>query len=84
MGYTHEDINGTYRRSSAKIKKKDIFSLLQMVKTYRCEDHNLFISYLINYKGGEKYWHPMITYWENILNDLVIPFMINQHSSNNF
>jgi hypothetical protein len=48
MGYTHEDINGTYRRSLAQIKKKDIFSLLQMVKTYRCEDHNFFISYLIH------------------------------------
>jgi hypothetical protein len=28
MGYTHEDINGTYRRSSDQIKKKGIFSLL--------------------------------------------------------
>ena len=28
MGYTREDINGTYRRSSTQIKKKDIFSLL--------------------------------------------------------
>ena len=36
-------------------------------------------------KGGEKYWHPtMITYWENIYKDLVMPFMINEHSSNNF
>jgi hypothetical protein len=48
MGHTHEDINGTYRRSSTQIKKKDIFSLLEMVKTYRCEDHNFFISYLIH------------------------------------
>jgi hypothetical protein len=35
-------------------------------------------------KGREKYCHPMITYWENILEDLVMPFMINEHSSNNF
>jgi hypothetical protein len=36
-------------------------------------------------KGGEKYWHPaMITYWENIYKDLVMPFMINEHSRNNF
>jgi hypothetical protein len=48
MGYTHEDINGTYRRSSSQIKKKDIFSLLHMVKISRCEDHNFFISYLIH------------------------------------
>jgi hypothetical protein len=35
-------------------------------------------------KGGKKYWHPMITYWENILKDLVMPFMINEHSCNKF
>jgi hypothetical protein len=36
-------------------------------------------------KGGEKYWHPtMITYWENIYKDLVMPFMINENSRNTF
>jgi hypothetical protein len=34
-------------------------------------------------KGGEQYWHPKITYWENILKALDTPFVNIEHSRNN-
>ena len=35
MGQTHEDINGTYRRISSNLKGKVIYSLPEMMDTYR-------------------------------------------------
>ena len=35
VGHTHEDIDGTYRRMSSNLKSKDIYSLSEMMDTYR-------------------------------------------------
>jgi len=35
VGHTHEDIYITYERLLAQIKKKSIFSLLEMMNTYK-------------------------------------------------
>jgi hypothetical protein len=46
MGYTHEDIDGTFGRLSTILKEKDMFSLKEMMDTYRtCKDHNSYVSY---------------------------------------
>ena len=47
--HTHENIDGTYGKLSAKLMHKDIFSLSKIMDTYRtCEDHNFHVLYLID------------------------------------
>ena len=49
VGHTHENIDGTYGKLSAKLMHKDIFSLSEIMDTYRtCEDHNFHVLYLID------------------------------------
>ena len=49
VGHTHEDIDGMYGILSAKLMRKDIFSLPEIMDTYRtCEDHNLYVPYVID------------------------------------
>ena len=49
VGHTHEDIDGTYGRLSTKLMRKDIFSFLEIMDTYRtCENHNLYVPYVID------------------------------------
>ena len=49
VGHIHEDIDGTYGRLSRKLMWKDIFSLSDIMDTYRtCEDQNLYVPYLID------------------------------------
>ena len=49
VGHTHGDIDGTYGRLQTKIMCEDIFSLSEIMDTYKtCEDKNLFVSYLID------------------------------------
>ena len=40
MGHTHEDIDGTYGRMSSNLKSKDIYSLPEMMDTYRKIEEN--------------------------------------------
>lgn len=40
VGHTHEDIDGTYRRISSNLKSKDIYSLVEMMDTYRIVEEN--------------------------------------------
>ena len=48
MGHPHEDIDKTYRLSK-KIIQNDMFSLLEMMNSYRtCEDYNSYVPYLID------------------------------------
>ena len=35
VGHTNEDIDGTYGRMSSNLKSKDIYSLAEMMDTYR-------------------------------------------------
>ena len=35
VGHTHEDVDGTYGRMSSNLKSKDIYSLPEMMDTYR-------------------------------------------------
>jgi len=47
--YTHEDLDETYGKLSTKLMWKDIFSLQDMMEIYRThEEHNFYVSYLIN------------------------------------
>ena len=49
MGHTHEDIDGTYGRMSSNLKSKDIYSLPEMMDTYRkIEDKRVFPPRLID------------------------------------
>jgi hypothetical protein len=40
VGHTHEDIDGTYGRMSSNLKSKDIYSLPEMMDTYRIIEEN--------------------------------------------
>jgi hypothetical protein len=40
VGHIHEDIDGTYRRMSSNLKSKDIYSLPEMMVTYRIIEEN--------------------------------------------
>jgi len=49
VGHTHEDIDGTYGRMYSNLKSKDIYSLPEMMDTYRkIEDKRVFPSSLID------------------------------------
>ena len=49
VGHTHEDIDGTYGRLSAKLMRKDIFSLSNIMDMYRtCEDQNIYVVYIFD------------------------------------
>ena len=49
VGHTHEDIDGTYGRMSSNLKSKDIYSLPEMMDTYRkIEDKRVFPPRLID------------------------------------
>ena len=49
VGHTHEDIDGTYGRMSSNLKSKDIYSLPEMMDTYRkIEDKRVFPPTLID------------------------------------
>ena len=49
VGNTHEDIDGTYRRMSSNLKSKDIYSLPEMMDTYRTiEEKRVFPPKLID------------------------------------
>ncbi len=40
VGHTHEDIDGTYGIMSSNLKSKDIYSLPEMMDTYRIIEEN--------------------------------------------
>ena len=49
VGHTHEDIDGAYRRMSSNLKSKDIYSLAEMMDTYRTiEEKRVFPPTLID------------------------------------
>jgi hypothetical protein len=49
VGHTHEDIDGTYGRMSSNLKSKDIYSLAEMMDTYRTiEEKRVFPPTLID------------------------------------
>jgi hypothetical protein len=49
VGHTHEDIDGTYGRMSSNLKSKDIYSLPEMMDTYRTiEEKQVFPPTLID------------------------------------
>jgi len=49
VGHTHEDIDGTYGRMSSSLKSKDIYSLPEMMDTYRkIEEKRVFPPKLID------------------------------------
>jgi hypothetical protein len=49
VGHTHEDIDGTYGRMSSNLKSKDIYSLPEMMDTYRTiEEKRVFPPKLID------------------------------------
>ena len=49
VGYTHEDIDGTYGRMSSNLKSKDIYSLPEMMDTYCIiEENRVFPPILID------------------------------------